>query len=80
MPKLFFGLVCFDEDGFMDFQDNFMRTICVVAETRAAATAKIKDLFLVEVGIEPDRICLQEITEVDGYRIVLEPHRGEGGE
>jgi hypothetical protein len=73
MVNLFFGLAMVDDDGFIDYHENVMRTFCTVAESRLEAVRKVQKKFQQEFGLEPERICLCELSEVDGYLILLRP-------
>jgi hypothetical protein len=73
MVKLYFGLAFLNDDGFMDFQDHLFRTYCTVADCRTQAANNVRLQFLKEYGIEPERVCVREIDEVDGYKVLLQP-------
>jgi hypothetical protein len=73
MVSLFLGLALVDDDGFVDYHGNVMRTFCTVAESRLEAVRKIQKKFHQEFGFEPQRICLCELSELDGYVILLQP-------
>jgi len=78
MVKLYFGLALLDDSGFMDFDDHVMRTFCVAADDITVALTKIRNCFLQECGQYPERVCLREISEVDGYMVILEPKSKKG--
>jgi hypothetical protein len=78
MVKLYFGLALLDDSGFMDFDDDILRTFCVAAEDKTYALTKIRNCFKQACGQYPERVCLREISEVDGYFVILEPKSGRG--
>jgi hypothetical protein len=78
MVKLYFGFGVVDDDGFMEFQDNVVRTFCTVAEDETEAVAKIRIMFQHKFGVDPEQVYACEISKVEGYQIILRPVEKEG--